>query len=290
MEFAATFRSVLAQAGFPHLAERMLALAVPGVHVGTGHEEQRRERRPWLGLIRRPPRLVRQPHAVARGSSHLAGRPDVPADFEWPRHAGVPMEFVLQLRCDEAAPFAAVTLLPTEGMLWFLVAPKLRHGTVIFRRTASDLQPASAPAPRGRRDPGRPFPLRLRQIPTFPDGATQEFDDLGLGETEVEAFFDTLERCQRDCLGCPPAWGGRHQLGGSAECIQSDVRSEWEAAEARSTPPTAGRSPWRLLLQLDSDPFVGFHWGDAGRLYFGLREDDLLARRFEWTRFAFQCH
>jgi len=40
--------------------------------------------------------------------------------------------------------------------------------------------------------------------------------------------------------------------------------------------------PWRLLLQVDSNHDDGnFTWGSAGRLYFLIRKEDLIARRFD---------
>jgi len=40
--------------------------------------------------------------------------------------------------------------------------------------------------------------------------------------------------------------------------------------------------PWRLLLQVDSSPTDGvFNWGSEGRIYFLIRKQDLIARRFD---------
>lgn len=46
---------------------------------------------------------------------------------------------------------------------------------------------------------------------------------------------------------------------------------------------------WRLLLQLDSDDEVGWMGGDAGRLYFSIRDDDREVRRFERSWLFLQC-
>ena len=42
-----------------------------------------------------------------------------------------------------------------------------------------------------------------------------------------------------------------------------------------------GASEWRLLLQIDTDEDVGWMWGDSGRVYYWIREQDLRAGRFE---------
>ncbi len=38
---------------------------------------------------------------------------------------------------------------------------------------------------------------------------------------------------------------------------------------------------WKLLLQLDTDDNPGWMWGDAGKLYFWIREEDLKSNNFE---------
>jgi uncharacterized protein YwqG len=46
---------------------------------------------------------------------------------------------------------------------------------------------------------------------------------------------------------------------------------------------------WRLLLQVDTDDDAKMMWGDAGRIYFWIRDEDLRARRFDKTWLVFQC-
>jgi uncharacterized protein YwqG len=46
----------------------------------------------------------------------------------------------------------------------------------------------------------------------------------------------------------------------------------------------------RFLLQVDSDDAAGMMWGDAGMLYFWIRDDDLAARRFDRAWCVMQCY
>ena len=41
---------------------------------------------------------------------------------------------------------------------------------------------------------------------------------------------------------------------------------------------------WRLLLQVSSDDEIGLMFGDMGRLYVSIREDDLAPGRFDRVR------
>jgi uncharacterized protein YwqG len=46
-----------------------------------------------------------------------------------------------------------------------------------------------------------------------------------------------------------------------------------------------GAADWRLILQLDTDERAGWMWGDGGKIYVWMREQDVRARRFDrcWT-------
>ena len=45
----------------------------------------------------------------------------------------------------------------------------------------------------------------------------------------------------------------------------------------------------RLLLQLDSEDEAGMMWGDLGRLYFVIRQEDLKSLHFENVAMDWQC-
>lgn len=59
--------------------------------------------------------------------------------------------------------------------------------------------------------------------------------------------------------------------------------------DPRAEELSAGATEWRLLLQLDSDDRAEMMWGDGGRLYFWMREQDLVDRRFESAWAVLQC-
>jgi uncharacterized protein YwqG len=65
-----------------------------------------------------------------------------------------------------------------------------------------------------------------------------------------------------------------HRLLGEPDLIQHDPRDPG----------------WALLLQLDSGEPLGFDFGDAGRIYFLMRDADLVARAWDRARLVFQCH
>jgi len=47
---------------------------------------------------------------------------------------------------------------------------------------------------------------------------------------------------------------------------------------------------WELLLQVDSDPSLGMMWGDAGRIYYWIRHEDLVVGDFDKCWLQLQCY
>lgn len=66
---------------------------------------------------------------------------------------------------------------------------------------------------------------------------------------------------------------------GSSEGYEGDERKSLES----------GAADWRLLLQIDSDDAPGWMWGDVGRIYFWIKQQDLALRRFDDVWLIFQC-
>jgi uncharacterized protein YwqG len=94
-----------------------------------------------------------------------------------------------------------------------------------------------------------------------------------------------------------------HALGGWPSPVQGEMETEcqlvtngifcglpegYTSRKAMRLRP--GAADWRLVLQIASDERVGFEWGDSGKLYVWMREQDIHARRFDrcWT--ILQCY
>ena len=52
----------------------------------------------------------------------------------------------------------------------------------------------------------------------------------------------------------------------------------------------AGADDWQLLLQIDSDDHMGTVWGDCGRVYYWIRQQDLRDRDFGKAWLVLQCY
>jgi len=92
-----------------------------------------------------------------------------------------------------------------------------------------------------------------------------------------------------------------HRLFGHPEQIQGDMQVACEvmttglAYEMLKDPGVNERAvkfafKWRLLLQIDSEEEkTGIMFGDVGRVYFWIREDDLAEQRFDRVVCEMQC-
>jgi uncharacterized protein YwqG len=85
-----------------------------------------------------------------------------------------------------------------------------------------------------------------------------------------------------------------HQIGGYACAIQGDrmdVVCQEINHRLHATDGAAGGdvTDWRLLLQLDTDKAAAMMWGDTGRLYFWIHEQDARAGDFDKAWMILQC-
>lgn len=62
-----------------------------------------------------------------------------------------------------------------------------------------------------------------------------------------------------------------------------------EASKRRAHGSIPGAARWRLLAQFDSDSDLGWEWGDTGRVYFWIRDEDLRHGRFDQAWACMQC-
>ena len=238
------------------------------------------------------------------GASRLGGDPDLPAGAEWPRKNGAPLSFVAQVDLAELAPYDLEGVLPTDGLLslFYDATTQLAWGFDPADRGSWDVRHIGAgqelrrtPAPDDLGPEGRLRPVgwRPRGELAFATFDSLVVDRLGLTRDETIAYSDLLETEDETIhrvLGHPdPVQSGEMQL----EC-QLAANGVWcGSPEGYEDPRVPGLAPgaadWRLLLQVDSQEETDMMWGDLGRLYVWIRDEDLAARRFDRTWLVLQC-
>lgn len=261
------------------------------------------------------------------GTSRFGGFPYLPTAFEWPYFTGStleskkevkrPLTFLLQINCAELSVYNTEHLLPSTGMLYFFYEyasmkwgydPKDKGCARVFYYDGYDKDMVITQPPsdfyKYIMDCDEEFPelaITFKNIETIPD--YEEFNQYHhacvLNEYETES-----KRCLKNNKESQPC-DNSHLLG-YANIIQDSMLDECEYVTqgyflGNSIPrlPKAKREEiyeqskeWTLLLQLgtisDGEDFE-LMWGDGGCLYFYIKKEDLLAKRFDNIWVVLQC-
>ena len=226
--------------------------------------------------------------AESPGFSKLGGDPELPSGASWPDGFDRPRAFLAQIDLAELPDAAAIDWLPPQGRLYAFYDAEA-HGEPDVVRIIHSLEPpgASVPAPprvQARYAQRRIGFHRLSSAPSL-DWLGLDVVDLGLDEDALDALHLIAT--------APPPDDVQHRIGGYPNEIQTECM--WLACEhlARNLPEPQWRAEippaleraakaWRLLLQIDSDPGLKMNFGDGGRLYVFIREQD--ARRADFSQ------
>lgn len=241
---------------------------------------------------------------LAIGQSRIGGVPDLPERFRWPSFHGKHLAFIAQINLADVARSIPDGPLPKKGQLWFFYAwsqeewgfdPKDEGSSVVHYE--ADAQLARRAPPADIPDEGRfaPCAVTLRAYDDIPDGS----DPRNPTFKSDDAIQDRYGQVRNEVASVK---GTSHKLLGYAEPIQNPMELECALvtngvytgdAKAHEHPRykelDRTKYDWRLLMQVDSDDAADMMWGDAGRLYFWIRDQDLRARRFDKTWMIFQC-
>ncbi|MBU0678778.1 MAG: DUF1963 domain-containing protein, partial [Verrucomicrobia bacterium] len=265
---------------------------------------------------------------IALGKTRLGGCPDLPATLAWPSDRYIKAwkkeipdrkrypytirryKFVAQINLAEIASCDCMSLLPNTGMLYFFTDVDEKQ-TIITRRHLDDAVESEEYTGKVLYYDGDLSSLQRRNPPsedhvvfqlcevaptttlTIPSASSIPMRNLVLGPADVEMYEELVERvCSSPVT----------QMLGFAGYVQDFVDMRI-ACEAKATgvdinrgDPTLekGASHWILLLQVDSYPDREAQhqmiWGDYGRLYFWIRDDDLRDRNFAACQLFFQGH
>lgn len=225
------------------------------------------------------------------GASRLGGLPEVPTDFAWPYGAdGKPLAFLAQIDLAALPPIAQAIGLPSSGTLWFFYAQdqgawgflptdRLEWRVLYSDQPAGDFKEAWAPG--GLAVSYTPVPLQASVIETYPDLDTIKATGIDCRDSQLELYLDHVS----------PEVDRRHIMGGYCSAVQDHDMplqcqlvsngTAYDGPEAFKRALASGAQEWRLLLQLGSEEKAGMQWADSGMLYFWIREDDLVQRRFD---------
>ena len=235
--------------------------------------------------------------------TRLGGPPVLAPASVWPRYNGRPLAFIAQLDLD-SLPVDAVGI-PEGGLLSFFYEQEQSTwgfdpkdaGSFAVVHTPDATEAVAMEWPDDLPEDARYAACSLVAEPTMtlPKVDSVWIESLELDEESLDAYGDLLEAITEEPIN-------RGLLGGHPDQIQSDMPLECAMVAAglycgdatsyqeSELPAFAAASrDWRLLLQVPTVEDIGMMWGDAGCLYYWIREADLRARRFERSWMILQC-
>lgn len=244
------------------------------------------------------------------GVSHFGGKPDIPEDFQWPVFKNMPLVFLAQLSCAELAPLDINHELPESGLLSFFYAVD----SECYGYESSDMA--------GFRafwfDPAKPLHtqdfvigipekrmlprlgIRYEREATYPH--CEDFTILTQSNIEDYNKFEEAEKelgiARSDRMHRTLGWADLIQNNTTWRCellsngysFGPDFMKIPEQIREGSKLPSVHR--WKLLFQLGTVKEGDFTlmFGDAGKIYFYIPEEDLKERRFDRVCGEMQCY
>lgn len=210
------------------------------------------------------------------GTVRFGGPPLLPSGEPWPTWRDRPLDYLGSV---DFGLVPEVPGLPSQGTgaFYYAASPPRPWGDAQSDRGAwrvyiGDLQKADAPAPPDHALEPEPF----LSLPHPREPLLQTVEARFGGTLQV---YEQLHAAWQQHVW--PDATPVHQLGGWPALVQRPLGPDCHRASTGLAPDaelTAGdlkavNDQWSLLLQLDSDDLLDWHWGDPGRLYFCTHRD-----------------
>lgn len=275
---------------------------------GTGPTPGPRDVAELVRPLLRPALLLTAAEGLAK--SRIGGLPHVPAGFVWPRCGERPLKFLATIDLAEVAKAArahqvtGLGFLPENGTLLFFYDddgqpwgfdPGDNRGWKVLY-LPPDTTGLSAAAPHAGAEPLPPSNVAFGKVLVAPDLQSDAIRALNLSDEETDDYIDYI-------IDRYPEGAAHHQMGGYPEVVQNDgMELECQLVshglycgdatgytDPRRAALEPGAADWLLLLQLDTDEGVNMWWGDSGKLYFWVREQDARKGNFDNVWVILQC-
>lgn len=246
------------------------------------------------------------------GISKFGGCPDLPAGVEWFRtESDIPMSFVAQVNFAETSPYDLEHKLPKNGMLYFFYDcsadgmpwgfdPEDADGWKVYfyEGDPAAISRREVPEDLEEDDNGIIFGAArmcfeaAMELPSPESDLTNNLD-LPDDDDLQDRYWEWLEDRGEELINKVLGHADPVQSGMELECeyvtnkINCGTPEGYAIAKFRGLEKNASR--WNLLMQVDSNEDIGMMWGDMGRLYLWITDEDLAARNFENTWLILQC-
>jgi len=233
------------------------------------------------------------------GQSKIGGNPDLPSDINWPvQMNGKKLAFLAQLNFKEF--ISEVPNLPNKGILYFFYdeaqefwgdSKENSDGfRSIYIENPTNLKRRIKPENFVVLKEGmyKPCKLQFTNSYSLPNWE-HEYVNEHLKDINNDPYID-ISSCGQYIT---KLFGHSNNVQGTMEyeCEMVDRGYNWSSTpEDEKIVITKESNKWNLLFQLDSEDEAEMMWGDVGRLYFWIKDEDLAKHKFDKTWLMFQCH
>lgn len=242
------------------------------------------------------------------GSSKVGGNPDLPPSIQWPACNGNQLDFLLQLNLDEIPQNLQNDLLPDSGWLYFFYDQKSRvwgfdpqdkgsWRVLFFQGYKASLVRTRKPGAFGQATYS-PCSVEFYEALGSDWYLARDHPEMKNHAEELSKFDNLIDLMPK--VSSHKIMGDPHGIQSSAEDMRKKCQfvshglymggsgaPPFDKAKAEKLAP--GAREWRLLLQLDSDSHPHMLWGDRGRQYFWIREQDLKEKNFKDVWMILEC-
>ncbi len=250
------------------------------------------------------------------GKTKLGGHPDFSKNISWARSSydSRYLSFLGQVNLREVKMLDELDLLPKSGLLYFFFnLDSGDDGKVIFSKEEIGLERANPPDElieekksfwkqllTGK---GKKRILKESQVEIYKEYDLPSWDSLKLEKIQKETntnikpidsfkegiFEDAYEEGETETTS-------NHHLLGHYKGIQNEYHElnflDKNTSDLQNLTLTEINKAlkWKLLLQFDSDNNLEISWGDWGRIYFFIHEDDLKKQNFDNVKISADCY
>ena len=254
-------------------------------------------------LLKKELRIFLKPKNTDKvGFSKLGGKPELPKNWKWPKDQnGKSLSFIGQINFEEVDGFS-IGNIPEQGLLSFFYSgtqeawgfdPRDKDAfKLVYTPELEDLTQYDFPNDLDQNSQFIEKIIEFKKSVSLPNWEDERVGSV-LNNNEMDAYMDIWEN-----------EGFIHKFLGHSNNVQGQMELDCELVtnglylgdpsgynDPRAKGLEKNANDWTLLLQIDSDyDQTGMMWGDAGRLYFWIRTEDLKNSNFDSGWCILQCY
>ncbi|WCM42671.1 DUF1963 domain-containing protein [Flavobacterium sp. CBA20B-1] len=249
--------------------------------------------------------VITEDENIEIGKSKIGGCPDLPNVTSWFEYQQKPMSFLAQINLSEVTELDLDQKLPKKGMLYFFYDadqevwgfdPKDKEGAKVFFYDGdfSALERKQKPKNLDEYSFFNSCSLSFKSTIDMLDYQSDLLDNMVLEDDEETNYENLMEELYQDEVFKLLGHSNNVQGGMELECelVTNGINcgSPVGYQSSKSKELEKNIQDWNLLFQMDSSDDVGTMWGDCGRIYFWIKDNDLAVKNFDNAWAILQCY